>query len=178
MTLPNYITLFRILLVPFFFTALVSYDIQDESDRWIALAIFLIAVSTDALDGFLARITRKKTNLGRFLDPLADKLLLLSGFLGILFVPDLPYRPPLWVTVTIVFRDLVIITGLVILYLLNGIIRVRTNFLGKMATAFQMFTLIAILLKWSAAIPLWYTTAAVTILSGIVYVARDLDKLK
>jgi len=178
LTLPNYITLFRILLVPFFFTALVSYDSGQESNRWIALALFAVAVSTDALDGFLARVMHKKTNLGRFLDPLADKLLLLSGFLGILFVPTLLYRPPLWVTVTIVFRDLVIVAGLVIVYLLNGKLHVRPNFLGKMTTAFQMFTFIAILLEWKMAIPLWYTTAGITILSGITYVARDLDQLK
>ena len=142
------------------------------------MTLFAVAVSTDALDGFLARVTRKKTSLGRFLDPLADKLLLLSGFLGILFVNALPYRPPLWVTVTIVFRDIVIVSGLVVLYLMYGTIRVRTNFLGKLTTAIQMVTFIAILLEWRGAVPLWYTTAAVTILSGAVYVIRDLDKLK
>jgi len=164
--------------VPFFFTALVSYRAGGGHYRWIAFGVFLTAALTDALDGFLARVTHKKSNLGRFLDPLADKLLLLSGFLGILWVEILPYRPPLWVTVTIVFRDIVIIAGLVILYLISGTTRIQPNFFGKATTAFQMATLVAILLEWRIAVPLWYVTAGITILSCLIYVARDINKLK
>ena len=177
MTLPNYITLFRILLVPFFFTALVSYEPGKEHDRWIACGIFLIASLTDALDGFLARVTRNKSELGRFLDPLADKLLLLSGYLGILWVEALPYRPPVWITVTIVFRDIVIIIGLILIYLVSGKIVIRPNFLGKMTTASQMITLVAILLQSPIAIPLWYSAAGFTVFSCLFYIGRDFKKL-
>lgn len=177
MTLPNLITLFRILLVPFFFTTLVSYQGTNEAYRWIAFAIFVTAVCTDAIDGFIARFFRLKSDLGRFLDPLADKLLLLSAFLGLLLVPAFPYRPPLWVTVTIVFRDLVIVVGLIVVYLNFGVLRIQPNLLGKMTTAIQMLTFIAILLKWPASIPLWYVTAGLTILSLLVYVIREFRRI-
>ncbi len=140
----------------------------------MALGLFAIASLTDALDGFIARVTRTRTSLGRFLDPFADKLLLLSGFLGILFVEALPFRPPLWVTVTIVFRDFLIIAGLVVLFLVNGSIEVRPNFLGKATTAFQMVTLIAILLGWKFSFLLWNVTAILTIFSGLTYIYREL----
>ena len=178
MNVANYLTILRIFLVPFFFTELVSHTNPEDRHRITALAIFFAASLTDSLDGFLARITGKRTDLGRFLDPLADKLLLLSGFLGLLFVETLPYRPPLWITVTIVFRDLVIVTGLLVLYFITGKVDVRPNFLGKSTTAFQMATLVAILLALKISILLWNITAVLTIASCLVYVARDLSKLK
>lgn len=177
MSLPNYITLIRILLVPFFFTALVSYGPGHEHQRWVALTIFITASITDALDGFIARLARRRTALGRFLDPLADKLLLLSGFIGLLFVHTLVYRPPLWITVSVVFRDLVIIVGLVVIFLINGTIRVEPNLLGKCTTASQMITLILILLEWPMAVYFCYLTAFFTILSCLVYCVRELRKL-
>ena len=87
MSLPNTITFIRIILVPFFFTELVSYKPNAEHHLKIALILFMTAASTDALDGFLARTLKLKTELGTFLDPLADKLLLVSGFLALLAVP-------------------------------------------------------------------------------------------
>lgn len=178
MSLPNYITFFRIFLVPFFFTELMSYEAGEERHRWLALMIFAVAAVTDALDGFLARVTHSKTELGTFLDPFADKLLLVSGYLALLAVEGLPYRPPLWITVTIVFRDLMIIMGLILIYLLSGKIRVQPNFLGKCTTAAQMLTLIAILLKWPFSFMLWNLTAVLTMASLFVYFRRELSKLK
>jgi CDP-diacylglycerol--glycerol-3-phosphate 3-phosphatidyltransferase len=178
LSIPNYITLCRILLIPVFFTVLLSYQAGKEHIRWIAFAIFLTATLTDAIDGFLARTTNSKTPLGRFLDPLADKVLLLSGFLGILFVPELPFRPPLWITVTVVFRDLVIVGGLVLIFFASGQLRVEPNIWGKAATAFQMATLIAVLAATRLAVPLWYITAVLTILSCFSYIVRDFIKLK
>ncbi len=179
MTLPNLISLFRILITPFFFTCLIYYDSGKEYYRYLALGLFTIGCLSDALDGFLARISESHTEFGRFLDPLADKLLLLSGFLGLLFVEELAFRPPLWVTITIVFRDLVIVIGLIIVFMMSGKIRVRPNLLGKATTALQMATLFAVLLQWGAVAPwLWYSTAVLTIISGLVYVVRDLKFLQ
>ena len=178
MSLPNYITFLRILLVPFFFTELMSYESGQEHHRWLALVLFAIATLTDALDGFLARMTHSRTELGTFLDPLADKLLLVSGYLALLAVEALPYRPPLWITVTIVFRDIMIIGGLILIYLLSGKVHVQPNFLGKCTTAAQMLTLIAILLKWPYSFLLWNVTAVLTIASFFVYFRRELTKLK
>jgi len=178
LSLANYLTLARILLIPFFFTALVSYQPGKEYYRWAAFGIFLTASLTDALDGFLARLTKHQTRLGRFLDPLADKLLLLSGYLGLLFVEALSYRPPLWITVTIVFRDFLIILGLILIYLLTGTVRVKPNYLGKCTTAIQMATLVAILLNWKIAILFWYLMAFLTILSCLVYVVREMKIIR
>lgn len=178
MSLANYITLFRIFITPLFFTLLVSYESGQEARRWAALAVFAVAGFTDALDGLLARLSGTQTELGRFLDPLADKLLLLSGYLGLLFVPSLPFRPPLWITVTIVFRDVLIIMGLILIFLMTGSVRVQPNLLGKFTTGFQMITLIAILLAWEISIPLCYATAVLTIVSCLVYLIRELRQLK
>ncbi len=178
MNLPNWITLIRILLVPFFFTSLVSYQPGEEKVRLAAFIILLAACFTDALDGFLARVTKSKTALGTFLDPLADKLILLSGYLGLLFVEFLPFKPPLWVTVTIVFRDLVIVVGMLVIFITNGSVRVIPNFLGKCTTAFQMATLLSILLGFRISIVLCYITAALTIISCLSYVAREMKLLK
>ena len=178
MNIPNYITLFRLLLTPFFFTVLVSYVPGKEYYRWAALGLFVTASLTDALDGFLARVWKKRTMLGKFLDPLADKMLLVSGYLGLLFVHTLPYRPPLWITVTIVFRDVIIILGLVSIFLISGKLRVQPNGLGKCTTAFQMLTLVFILLEWPPAVFSYYATAILTILSCLVYMFREVRLLR
>ncbi len=167
-------------MIPFFFTCLVSYDNKPgaEAYRVWALVILIVASLTDALDGFIARAWKIRTELGRFLDPLADKLLLLSGYLGLLFVQQLPFHPPLWITVTIVFRDLLIVTGMILIYFISGRLRVQPNYLGKCTTALQMITLIAILANWKISIPLYYLMAAFTILSMINYSVRELRLLK
>lgn len=177
MSLPNYITVLRIILVPFFFTELMSYRPGEEHHLRFALGLFICGTLTDALDGFLARVMKSKTELGTFMDPVADKLLLLSGFFGLLFVEALPYRPPLWITVTVVFREMLIIIALIGIYLLSGKIRVQPNFLGKCTTVAQMATLIVILLKWEFSFLLWHVMAVLTIASVISYFCRDIPKL-
>lgn len=178
MNAPNFITLVRIFLTPFFFTSLIYYERGQEHFRWIALAIMIVASLTDAIDGFVARVWKSRTELGRFLDPLADKLLLLSGYIGLLFVDALIYRPPLWITILIVFRDLVIVSGMVVIYFISGRLRVHPNYLGKCTTAAQMVTLVAILLQWQIAVVFYYVTAILTILSLVVYSVRELKLLK
>ena len=178
MSAANFITFFRILLVPFFITALLSYTEGYEIYRQVAFWIFFAASISDALDGLVARVMKKQTKLGQFLDPLADKLLLLSGYLGILFVHALPYHPPLWITVTIVFRDFFVIGAMIILYLFSGSLKIEPHFIGKCTTAAQMATLIAILLKSNFSPLLWNVTAFLTIVSGAIYIFRDFKLLK
>ncbi len=178
MNLPNTLTLIRILLTPFFFTALLYYAGGDERFRILAIIFFTAAALTDAADGLLARLLNQRTALGKFLDPLADKLLLLSGFLGVLFVGTLSYRPPIWVIVIVVFRDLFILGGLLVVFLATGSAHVRPNFLGKLTTAVQMATLIAILLQSPLSVPLWHAAALLTLASCLVYAGRDLTALK
>ena len=90
MNLANRLTVFRILSVPFFIGALLYYRPETEYLRLIAILIFVVACVTDAADGYLARKRNEKTTLGSYLDPLADKLLLVSGFLCLSFMPHLP----------------------------------------------------------------------------------------
>lgn len=177
MTAANYLTLFRILLVPFFFVSLAAYNEGNEASRWVAFGIFLTASVTDALDGMIARLMKQRSKLGEFLDPLADKMLLLTGFIAVLYVHALTFRPPLWIVVTIVFRDIVIVVGMITIYFLSGNLQVQPNFLGKLTTACQMVTLIVVLLQMPLAIPLSYLTAGLSILSGLVYTLRGLSKL-
>ena len=177
MNLPNYLTLLRITLVPVFFTLLISYQTGSETCRVFALVVFAVASISDALDGILARLTCQQTELGTFLDPLADKLLLLSGYVGILWVARLPYRPPLWITVTIVFRDLVILGGMLVIFFVTRKVHIQPSLAGKLTTFFQMMCLAAILFKNSVAVWLWNTTAVLTILSGVIYVHRGLGQL-
>ncbi len=178
MNLPNTLTILRILISPFFFTALLYYAAGNEHCRILAAVLFTAAALTDAADGLLARILDQRTPLGKFLDPLADKLLLLSGFLGLLFVDTLRYHPPLWIIVTIVFRDLVILGGLLVVFLATGTVNIRPDFLGKTTTAVQMAALIAILMQWRLSVFLWFAAALLTAASCAVYMLRELKSLK
>jgi cardiolipin synthase len=108
------------------------------------------------------------------LDPIADKILLISAYIGLLFVATLPYRPPLWITITIVFRDLILLVGFFALHFASVKIEVRPNIWGKFTTASQMLLLCFILLEWPVAIPLAFLTVTFTIVSGIIYITRGL----
>ena len=174
MNLPNYITLFRIVLVPVFFSFLVYYNSEHTFFKTVALILFLIGVATDALDGLIARSFRKQTELGTFLDPLADKLLLLSGFFGILCSTALTVKPPLWIVIVIVFRDLFIVCGLSIIFLTTTKLRIRPNILGKLTTFFQMLTIVSVLTAWTQAHVIWWITVTLTIASSISYLVRGI----
>ena len=174
--MPNLITLLRILIAPFFFTTLLYYHPEKDYLRLWAFALCLTGSLTDAVDGLVARLRKETSQLGRFLDPLADKLLLLSGYLGVIFAKEFPLAPPPWVVVAIVFRDLIIMGGLVMLYVSGGEIEVRPNLLGKTTTALQMVTLLSILLLLPVSRWFWNITAVLTILSGLTYVAREMRR--
>lgn len=174
MSIPNYLTLLRILLTPVFFITLISYTPEKEWLRLVALAIFGVAALTDALDGLLARFLKQRTALGQMLDPLADKILLLSAYIALLFVTTIPFRPPLWITITIIFRDLILLFGFLTLNFAAVKIEVLPNLWGKMTTASQMLLLCLILLEWPVAVPLAYLTVAFTIVSGVIYITRGL----
>ncbi|HOG23710.1 MAG TPA: CDP-alcohol phosphatidyltransferase family protein [Candidatus Omnitrophota bacterium] len=177
MSIPNYLTLLRIILTPVFITSLISYSPEKEYLRYWALAIFALAGLTDALDGILARVLRQKTALGEILDPLADKLLLLSGYISLLFVDSVLYHPPLWITIVIIFRDVVLSIGFFTLHFLRVPFDAKPNLIGKATTVFQMSLLLLILLKWPVAVPVAYVTGFLTILSGVIYVSKALKRI-
>ena len=172
----NLITLLRILIVPFFLSTLLYYSPEKDYLRLWAFGLFLIGSLTDAVDGLFARLRKETTRLGQFLDPVADKLLVLSGYLGLLFAKNFPLLPPLWVIVTIVFRDLILVGGLTVLFTSGSAIEVRPNFLGKLTTGFQMATLLSILLLLPGSTWLWNFTALLTIASGFSYVSREMKR--
>src|SRR5262249_52154705 len=119
MNLANNLTILRILLVPVFILSLIYYSPENSFCLSLSAGAFFVACLTDALDGYIARRLNQKTTLGSYIDPIADKLLLLSGFVSLTFMPNLPssMRIPAWVTLTVITRDLLIILGSVLIFL-------------------------------------------------------------
>ena len=138
MTLANKITVLRILAVPCFVIALVEH-------HWrLAQVLFIASVFSDALDGAIARLRGERTPLGTFLDPMADKFLLLAATVTLTYLGYLP----LWVFVVVLSRDVLIIMGWLLVYLLTANRRIEPRPLGKVTTTVQMATVIAILLRF------------------------------
>ena len=140
LTLANQLTLLRIILIPAF-VLLVVYG-----DLGAALIVFLVAGVTDALDGLIARLAKQGTSLGAWLDPMADKLLLVSTFI-VLTVPSIPLTNhlPLWLTVTVISRDIVIIGVVAIVNLAVGSRTFKPSLLGKAATATFILTSVVVM---------------------------------
>ena len=176
MTIPNILTLLRIILVPFVYLAISYYEPNQDHLRWAALSIFAIASLTDALDGFIVRKWNQRSNIGTFLDPVADKLLLISTYLSIQF-SKLPLKPPEWVVVAIVFREIIILGGLTVISLTSHKVTVRPNLLGKATTFFQMISVVFILLQLPVARPLWLIAVLLTVISCFVYMSREMTQL-
>ena len=163
--LPNGLTLLRVILTP----VIVLLLFQGEFS-W-ALLVFLIAGLTDALDGFLARSLRERTEFGRILDPVADKILLGSSFFSLALVG----RLPLWLMVVGVGRDVLLVVGSCVLYAVSGRLGYPPSTLGKVSTVLQVLTVLAAMTTVGGSgrlDPLIWGTAAVTVLSGLDYLYR------
>lgn len=173
MTLANKITIGRILLVPVFVALLLYYTPDRDALRVLALSLFAFAVVSDGVDGFLARHRGQRTPLGTLLDPIADKLLMMAGFLTLGLSSTWPVvaRIPAWVTVSVISRDILLIIGSLIIYLMTGRLAVQPSWLGKWTTAAQMASLLAVLLLWPRPIlrVSWGAAVALTGLSTIGY---------
>lgn len=168
------LTVFRILLAPMFVTALVYYSPEKTALRLMAAAIFSLACLTDAVDGYLARKLDQVTDFGTAIDPMADKALLLSGFLSLSFMGHLPedMRIPAWVTISVVTRDIVIVMGTAIIFFTTGNLKSKPLFIGKLTTVFQMGAVLLVLIKAPASLLLiiFYAVVGLTVLSGIQYI--------
>src|ERR1041385_2882524 len=150
MTTANKITILRILLIPFFVVEVLYYVKEGhELHRTLALLSFAVAAICDGVDGYIARRYNQRSELGAILDPLADKLLLVSGIVLLSFDHG-PYLQtiPLWLTGTIIGRDILLLVGLILIQMMVGKVAVRPRVLGKIATVLQMIVLVWILLKW------------------------------
>ncbi len=173
MSLANKLSLFRILLVPAFVACLLYYRAgESEWLRCLAAAFFVVGVITDAVDGYVARAERQASRLGAILDPAADKLFLVTGFLSLALVSTLPpsMRLPPWVPILVISRDLLIVCGWLLIVLVTGDLQAVPSRLGKATTFFQMLTLLSVLMGWAITRPVLWIAMALTVLSGIGYI--------
>ena len=180
LTFANKITIVRIVAVPFFIVALLYYSPERDYLRFVALGLFLFAVISDVIDGYIARTRNQKTIAGAILDPLADKILLISAFIclsmiGIYFDPAL--RLPMWLVVAVISRDVMLLLGSMIIHLVQGKLVIEPTLWGKATTFFQVFCIIGILLYWPFAPLIWYVTFALTAISGVHYIYNGIKTL-
>jgi len=176
----NKISTFRILSVPFFVGCLIYYDYpQRDYLRFVALGIFILGVISDAVDGYIARKSKQISKAGMVLDPLGDKLLLMSAFIFLAAIRDFPnhVRFPLWVTLIVISRDVIIILGTVVIYMVKQTINIIPTKWGKLTTTFQMASVIAIFIQFKFAHIIWSLAIFFTIISGVDYVMRGFKSL-
>lgn len=161
----NRLTIFRIILIPAFVTTVLYHRLD------AALIIFIVATVTDALDGYIARTFKQKTQLGAIMDPIADKLLIVSAFISLSMVSGLPgyLKMPIYVTAVVISRDALILTGALIIYLHNEHLEVKPTILGKVTTFFQMLTIISVLVQFVYSSWIWNITVFCTVASGLDY---------
>jgi CDP-diacylglycerol--glycerol-3-phosphate 3-phosphatidyltransferase len=174
MTTANKITILRILLIPFFVVEILYYVRNgEEIHRVLGVLCFATAAILDGVDGYIARRYNQRSELGAILDPLADKLLLVSAVILLSFDHE-PYLRgvPLWLTGTIIGRDILLLVGLLVIQMTVHKVRVRPRFLGKLATVLQMVVVLWILLKWDESWlrALTLSAALATGISGLLYV--------
>ncbi|HKZ00988.1 MAG TPA: CDP-alcohol phosphatidyltransferase family protein [Pyrinomonadaceae bacterium] len=176
-TIPNILTIFRMVLIPVFVT-LIFYQ------RFtLALCVFVVAGITDGLDGLLARRFNQRSNLGTILDPIADKLMLVTAFvvlsLRTVYPQPIPSHLPIpfWVTVTVISRDVFIVVGAAAINITTGFRGFRPSWLGKVSTTVQIIGIGAIL--FAASLPyrtgyylptVYATVFALSVISGLHYV--------
>jgi cardiolipin synthase len=179
MTFANKITLFRIISIPFFIAALIFYTPERAYLKFVALGIFLLAVVSDVIDGYIARTHRQKTKAGAILDPLADKAFLLTAFIFIYAANHAYFRVclPLWVLLTVVSRDAIILVGSAILLTTHKLRLIEPTRWGKLTTFFQMMTIAALILEISWTPVIWWIAAAFTIVSGFDYIRKGINIL-
>ena len=177
LTVPNMLTVFRMVLIPVFVTMLFY-------QRFIvALAVFVCAGLTDGLDGLLARRFDQRSQLGTVLDPIADKLMMVTAFIVLsmrsIFPPPVPpHLPvPFWVTITVISRDVFIIVGAAAINIMTGFRGFRPSWLGKVNTTVQIVAIGAIM--FAASVPyytgyylptVYVTVFSLAVLSGLHYI--------
>ena len=177
LTVPNLLTVFRMVLIPVFVTMLFYQRFT------LALAVFVCAGLTDGLDGLLARRFDQRSQLGTVLDPIADKLMMVTAFIVLsmrgIFPPPVPSHLPVpfWVTITVISRDVFIIVGAAAINIMTGFRGFRPSWLGKVNTTVQIVAIAAIMFAASFPyytgyyLPTVYATVfTFAILSGLHYV--------
>lgn len=174
MNLPNKLTMFRVILIPFF----VVFMLVDITlyDKWIALGIFIIASLTDLLDGKIARKYNLVTNFGKFMDPLADKLLVCSALICLVALSKIPA----WMVIVIIAREF-IISGFRLIASDNGVV-IAASYWGKFKTTFQMIMICLMIADITAismltTVVMW-VAVVLTVVSLVDYLVKNKDVMK
>jgi CDP-diacylglycerol--glycerol-3-phosphate 3-phosphatidyltransferase len=188
MTFASKITLSRLLMVPVFAVLALYYgqsvkqDQPEENLRIAALMVFIVASASDALDGFIARHFNQRSKFGAFLDPIADKTLLLTGMITLSMIDwgSVGWRIPLWFTALVIVRDVIILGGIGILWRFQLKVEIRPHWSGKICTVTQMCALGWVMLRFSPISPIYPCAVAAffTTWSGISYFMLGLRLLK
>lgn len=179
LTFANKVTVGRILIVPFFIAAVMYISPQRMFFRWIALVLFMAAVISDIIDGYIARTRGQKTKAGAILDPLADKILLISAFICLYiqrpFFPGIHF--PLWFVLGIISRDVMLLLGCMIIQLTTGKLEIEANRAGKLTAFLQIICVLGVLLQFKVTFYLWYVALAATFVSGIIYIKEGIKAI-
>ena len=172
MNLPTKLTLFRVILIPFF-VVFMLINVTGNADKWIALIIFIIASLTDLLDGKIARKYNLITDFGKFMDPLADKLLVCSALICLVSLD----RIPAWIVIIIIAREF-IISGFRLIAADNGRV-IAASYWGKFKTTFQMIMVILMIADISQLFILtqiiMYAALILTVVSLVDYLVKNKD---
>ena len=173
MNLPNKLTMFRVVLIPVFIVVLMSGLIAEPASRYIAVVIFCVASFTDYLDGHIARKYNLVTNFGKFMDPLADKLLVSAAMICMIELGMLPA----WVVIIIISREF-IITGFRLIAAEGGLV-IAASWWGKIKTVTQMAMIILMLLGVNKVIGTILVVLATifTVVSGVDYIVKNISVL-
>jgi CDP-diacylglycerol--glycerol-3-phosphate 3-phosphatidyltransferase len=187
-TFASKITITRILMVPAFAALAVAYGhtvtagLPDESLRWWALGVFVTAAASDGIDGWIARCFNQRSKFGAYIDPIADKALLLTGVITLSLVDwgHSGWRLPLWFAAIVVLRDCIILGGINVLYYHERPVHIAPHWTGKVCTVTQMFALGWVMLKVVPFPPTWpcLVAAVFTVWSAITYIRQGLDILR
>ena len=174
MNLPNKLTILRVIMIPFFIVFLLVPIIP--YDKWIALAIFIAASVTDLLDGKIARKYNLVTNFGKFMDPLADKLLVCSALICLIELEKIPA----WMVIVIIAREF-IISGFRLVASDSGVV-IAASYWGKFKTTFQMAAVCLLIADIAALqiftqIVLW-VAVILTVVSLVDYLVKNKDVMK
>lgn len=175
MNLPNKLTVLRVLMIPFFVLFLIT-DLAGDAGKWIALALFCAASFTDFLDGKIARKYNLVTNFGKFMDPLADKLLVSSAMICLVESGQLAG----WIVIIIISREF-IISGFRLVASDNGIV-IAASYWGKFKTVFQMLMIIVLIMDLGGIFDtvgtvLVWVALILTVVSLVDYVAKNVQVL-
>lgn len=171
MNLPNKLTMLRVIMIPFFVVSLLLEGGENQTYRYIADGIFIVASLTDLLDGKIARKYNLVTNFGKFMDPLADKLLVCSALICLIELGQVPA----WMVIVIISREF-IISGFRLVASDNGVV-IAASYWGKFKTVFQMVAVILLIanipaLQLVGEICLWIALA-LTVISLVDYIAKN-----